>query len=234
MVYWRRIRTYVADFVEWIGIGRIVTTVGGVGIVLAGAWWVMRTPPFPVESRIPFASSTSTLGSESFSSAPISPASTIPSTIMVHVAGEVVHPGIVVIAWGSRVINALSAAGGPTSRADLNSVNLAAPLVDAAQLYIPRRGEVAKPSPNRPRPGVNLPPPLSSAVSETTGDPQTIDVNIATEQQLDALPGIGPSTARAIVAYRLLHGPFARVEDLLNVRGIGPAKLEALIGLVRV
>lgn len=144
------------------------------------------------------------------------------------------HPGIVVIAWGSRVINALSAAGGPTSRADLNSVNLASPLVDAAQLYIPRRGEVSKPSVSRPRPGVNLPPPSTNGSPLSAEDAKTINVNTATEQQLDTLPGVGPSTARAIVAYRLVHGPFARVEDLLNVRGIGPAKLEALLGLVQV
>lgn len=234
MVYWRRIRTYVTDFVDWIGIGRIVATVGGVAIVLAGAWWVMRTPPFPIESKIPFASSTSALGFESIPTSPISPVSTIPTTIMVHVAGEVMHPGIVVIAWGSRAINALSAAGGPTSRADLNSVNLAAPLVDAAQLYIPRRGEISKPSVIRPRPGVNYPPPSTDGSPQSTDGAQTIDVNTATEQQLDTLPGVGPSTAHAIVAYRLVHGPYARVEDLLKVRGIGPAKLEALLGLVRV
>lgn len=144
------------------------------------------------------------------------------------------RPGIVVIAWGSRVINALSAAGGPTSRADLNSVNLAAPLVDAAQLYIPRRGEISLPPASRPRPGVNLPPASTNSSPLSTDGAQAIDVNTSTEQQLDTLPGIGPSTAHAIVAYRLVHGPFARVEDLLNVRGIGPAKLEALLGLVRV
>lgn len=233
-MYWRRVRTYVSDFVDWIGIGRIVATVGGVAIVLAGAWWVMRTPPFPIESKIPFASPTSTHGSEGFSTSATHSTSTVPSTIIVHVAGEVVHPGIVIIAWGSRAINALSAAGGPTSRADLNSVNLAAPLVDAAQLYIPRRGEISIPSVRRPRPGVNYPPPSTNGSPLLTGDAQTIDVNTATEQQLDTLPGVGPSTAHAIVAYRLAHGPFARVEDLLNVRGIGPAKLEALLGLVRV
>ncbi|MEO8162285.1 MAG: helix-hairpin-helix domain-containing protein [Ilumatobacteraceae bacterium] len=234
MNYWRRFRQYISDLVVWIGIGRIVASVGGAAIVLAGASWVMRSPPFPIESKIPFASSRSAIGTEGFSYSPIVTTSTIPSTIMVHVAGEVMNPGIVVIAWGSRVIAALSAAGGPTSRADLNSVNLAAPLFDAAQLYIPRRGEISKPLVIRPKAGVNLPTPSTNDSPLSPRDVLTIDVNTATEQQLDTLPGVGPSTAKAIVAYRLLHGPFARVEDLLKVRGIGPAKLEALMGLVRV
>lgn len=231
---WKRFRQYISDFVNWIGIGRIVATAGGVAVVVAGAWWVMRTPPFPIESRIPFAAPTLATQSESSGSLAIATTSTIPFTIMVHVAGEVLHPGIVVIAGDSRVIDALTAAGGPTSRADLNPVNLAASLVDAAQIYIPKRGEVPQTKVSRPLPGVNLPP--SSNVNSAVGSasPQPIDVNMATEQQLVDLPGVGPSTARAIVAYRLIHGPFASVEDLLNVRGIGPAKLEALLGLVRV
>jgi len=164
----------------------------------------------------------------------ISTTSTIPLVIVVHVAGEVKRPGVVVIAGGSRVIDALVAAGGPTSRADLDTVNLAAALVDAAQVYIPRRGEIAKRPVTRPLPGVNLPAKSIDNSDPDRLDTQPIDVNAATEQQLDTLPGVGPSTARAIVAYRLQHGPFGRIEDLLNVRGIGPAKLEALVGLVRV
>lgn len=234
MDVWRRSRRYIADFMEWVGIGRVVATVGAVAIVVAGAWWVTRTPPLPIESNIPFAVPTLAIGGESSPSPQIITTSTIPFTIMVHVAGEVMHPGIVVIAGDSRVIDALSAAGGPTFRADLNTVNLAAALVDAAQVYIPKRGEIKKPLVTRPLPGVNLPPASSDSSTSGVGDTQPIDVNIATEQQLDMLPGVGPSTARAIVAYRVQHGPFARVEDLLNVRGIGPAKLEALLGLVRV
>ena len=234
MDIWRRSKQYVSDFVDWVGIGRVVATAGGVAIVVAGAWWVMRTPPFPIESKIPFATSTLTIGSESSSSSQMFTTSMIPFRIMVHVAGEVMHPGIVVIAGDSRVIDALSAAGGPTTRADLNSVNLAASLVDAAQVYIPKRGEVSRPRVTRPLPGVNLPPASSGNSISDSVNTQPIDLNTATEQQLDTLPGVGPSTAHAIAVYRSQHGPFVRVEDLLNVRGIGPAKLEALFGLVRV
>lgn len=233
MEIWRQARHYVSDFMDWVGIGRVVATIGGVAIVAAGAWWVMRTPPFPIESKIPFAESTLAIRSES-SSAPAMATSTIPLTIMVHVAGEVMLPGIVVIDGDSRVIDALSAAGGPTPRADLNSINLAAPLVDAAQIYVPKRGEVARPRVTPPLPGVHFPPTLGGNSTNSSADTAPLDLNIATEPQLVALPGIGPATASAIVAYRVKHGPFAQVEDLLNVRGIGPAKLEALFGLVRV
>lgn len=234
MDVWRRPRQYVADLVNWVGVGRIVATASGVAVVVAGGWWVMRTPPPPVESSIPFAGSTTAYGGDGSSSSQFPPPSTFPPTIIVHVAGEVIHPGIVVIAGGSRVIDALGAAGGPTSRADLDAVNLAAALVDAAQVYIPKRGELTKRPVVHPSPGVNLP---SNSIGSSLPDravTEPIDLNTATEQQLDILPGVGPSTARAIVAYRLQHGPFARVEDLLNVRGIGPAKLQALLGFVRV
>ncbi|MEK7291822.1 MAG: helix-hairpin-helix domain-containing protein [Actinomycetota bacterium] len=228
-------RQVVADFVQWVGLGRIVTTFGGVVIVLTGAWWVLQTPPPPIESRIPVATaavSTIPDGAPSPKQSLTTPS--IPLTIVVHVAGEVVHPGVVVVAGGSRIIDALGAAGGPTSLADLNVVNLAATLVDAAQIYIPKRGEITKRPATRPSPGINLPTASIDRPISDRSITEQVDLNSATEQQLDTLPGVGPSTARAIVDYRVQHGPFARVEDLLNVRGIGPAKLEVLLGLVRV
>lgn len=234
MIGWRQSRQYVDDFVDWVGVGRIVATSGGVAIMVAGAWWMLRTPPPPVESSIPFAASTTVNGVDSSTSSPLPTPSTIPLTIFVHVAGEVMHPGVVVIAGDSRVIDAIDAAGGPTTRADLDAVNLASALVDAAQVYVPKRGEIAKRPVIRPLPGVNLSPKLGNSSIPAQADNEQVDLNSATEQQLDTLPGVGPTTARAIITYRLQHGPFARVEDLLNVRGIGPAKLEALLGLVRV
>lgn len=234
MDIWHRFRQYVADFVDWVGVGRIVVTSGGVAVVIVGGWWVMRAPPPPIESSIPVVASMRVANTDVATSSQIRITSTTSLTILVHVVGEVLHPGVVRLADESRVIDALDAAGGPTSRADLNAVNLAAELVDAAQVYIPKRGETGKRAVSRPRPGVNLPPRLVNGSNFNPSDSEPIDVNTASEQQLDSLPGVGPSTARAIVAYRLQHGPFARVEDLLNVRGIGPAKLEALLGLVRV
>lgn len=232
---WQHSRQYVTDFVKWVGLGRIVTTLGGASIVVAGAWWVLQTPPPPIESKIPIAvAAESTIPDWAPSSGQSLTTSSIPLTIVVHVAGEVMHPGVVVVAGGSRIIDALGAAGGPTSLADLNAVNLAATLVDAAQVYIPKRGEIAKRPVTRPSPGINFPVTSIARPISDGSITEPVDLNTATEQQLDTLPGVGPSTARAIVAYRGQHGPFARVEDLLNVRGIGPAKLEVLLGLVRV
>ncbi len=230
----------VSDFVDWIGMGRIIASSVGVLVVVAGGWWIMRSPPPPIEASIAFAPSLVSTVVPKVDSPGVPPVISTsvssPATITVHVAGEVQHPGVVVIASSSRVVDAVAAAGGATARADLDVVNLATPLVDAAQVYIPRRGVTPKPVVVRPRPGLN--PPTTATVniggSAASGGATVIDLNAATEQQLDTLPGVGPSTARAIIAYRVQHGPFARIEDLLNVRGIGPVKLDALRDLVRI
>jgi competence protein ComEA len=101
-------------------------------------------------------------------------------------------------------------------------VNLAAPLVDGEKIYIPRVGEP-----------IPVDPPAGGASSSPT-PAQPIDLNTASIVQLDALPGIGPATAQAIVDYRTQHGRYRSVDDLLNVRGIGPAKLDQIRALVRV
>ena len=233
----------VSDFTNWIGMGRIIASSVGVLVVISGGWWIMSSPPPPIEAGIAFAPSLVSNVATPPISVGVPPAIVVsassPATITVHVAGEVQRPGVVEIAGSSRVVDAVAAAGGVTWRGDLDAVNLATQLVDAAQVYIPRRGETPKRAAVRPRPGLNpptLPAEISgggAAKSGATGYATVIDLNSATEQQLDTLPGVGPSTARAILAYRLQHGPFSRMEDLLNVRGIGPTKLEALRGLVR-
>jgi len=127
---------------------------------------------------------------------------------------------------GARVVDVVTAAGGATAEADLQAVALAAKVSDGARVYVPRVGEAA-------------PAPDASAMTSTSGPgPPTatnpLDLNQATELELEALPGVGPATATAIVAYRTEHGPFAAVDDLLDVRGIGAAKLDAFRDLVRV
>ena len=102
----------------------------------------------------------------------------------------------------------------------LPPVNLAAPLLDGAQVYVPIVGAPPRAGPSGPSPPT------------TTSGP--LDINRATAGQLDALPGIGPSTAQAIVAHREQHGPYASVDGLEDVRGIGPAKLDAIRDLVTV
>lgn len=133
--------------------------------------------------------------------------------LVVDVAGAVHRPGLHRLAQGSRIADALAAAGGATAKADVALVNLAAPLADGEQVLVPSRGTAAA------APGA----PSASA---------PLDLNTATAEQLDALPGIGPATAAKIVSFRQAHGPFRSVNELDAVPGIGPARIDQLKGLV--
>ncbi|MFN0028961.1 MAG: ComEA family DNA-binding protein [Acidimicrobiales bacterium] len=152
-----------------------------------------------------------------------------PEPLIIHVAGAVNGPGVHRLPTGARVADALAAAGGLTVDADPSLLNLAEPLADGARVHVARQGEL------------NPPPPLSGAgaggggtASGSSGPAQPMDLNRAEASQLDELPGVGPATAAAIVAHRTANGPFSSVDALAEVRGIGPAKLEALRPLVRV
>ena len=154
-----------------------------------------------------------------------------------YVSGEVVKPGVYVLLATARVIDALQAAGGATNQADLVVVNLAASLVDAAQVFFPRIGSTPRATLPRPHAGINLPiagGSGSGGAGGATSAAGIVDINSATLSDLDALPGVGPSTAQAIIDYRVANGPYASVDDLLNVRGIGPSKLAAMRARVRV
>ncbi len=220
------------DFIQWIGLSRILASAFGVLVMVIGVWWVVRVPPPPPEATIPFASST--IATDSLKTNP----ELLMANITVYVSGEVVKPGVYVLLATSRIIDALQAAGGPTSAANLVVVNLAAPLVDATQVFIPRIGSTPRATLPRPHAGINLPTTgtsggvsVGSGVTSATG---IVDINSASLADLDALPGVGPSTAQAIIDYRIANGPFASVDDLLNVRGIGPSKLAAMRARVRV
>ena len=125
----------------------------------------------------------------------------------------------------------VAAAGGPSPGADLDAVALAAKLVDGQRVYVPAQGEVAA---GAAVGGAASDPGAASATTIGPTPDTPLDLNVATVAQLDQLPGVGPATAAAIVAYRDKHGPFHAVEELLDVRGIGTAKLDALRDLVRV
>ena len=130
--------------------------------------------------------------------------------IRVHVAGAVAREGVYDLRRGDRVIEAVEAAGGLLPDADTASLSLAARLTDGERIDIPRL----------------------SAAPVPEAAPAPLDLNRATAAELDALPGIGPRRAQAILDYRAVSGGFARVEDLLLVEGIGPATLDALRTLV--
>ena len=231
----------LTDFIHWIGFSRILASAFGVVVMVVGVWWVVRVPPPPLEASIPFA--TTSVASNAIASN-TGETSALPSAanIMVYVSGEVVKPGVYVLLATARVIDALQAAGGATNQADLVVVNLASPLVDAAQVFIPRMGSTPRVTLPRPHAGINLPIAGGSggagagggAVGNATSAAGIVDINSATLADLDALPGVGPSTAQAIIDYRVANGPYASVDDLLNVRGIGPSKLAAMRARVRV
>lgn len=149
-----------------------------------------------------------------------------PSVLVVDVAGAVTHPGLVRLAAGSRVADAIDAAGGPTPDADLARINRAAPITDGVRVYVPHVGETSVPSAL----GDSGPPSATGPESAVAAGP--VNINTADASGLDALPGIGPATAQAIIDYRTQHGPFGRVEDLMDVRGIGEAKFAQLRELV--
>jgi competence protein ComEA len=135
--------------------------------------------------------------------------------LVVHVVGAVRRAGLFRLRDGSRVADALARAGGPTRRADLAAVNLAAPLVDGEQVVVPRRGAGGS---------------VTGAAAPGAG--AKVSLGSATVEQLDELPGVGPVTAQKIVDWRTTHGPFRSVEDLDDVPGIGPARIEQLRDLV--
>jgi competence protein ComEA len=141
--------------------------------------------------------------------------------LVVHVAGAVQRPGLVTVLAGARVADVIRAAGGPLPDADIDALNLAAFVTDAGRVYVPREGEAVE-------------VPAVVGTPDANGVPLRIDLNVATAAELDRLPGIGPSLAAAVIAYRNTNGPFRSVDALLKVPGIGPAKLEQFRALVRV
>lgn len=167
-------------------------------------------------------------GSASESPPTESPTSSEPAAedIVVHVSGAVARPGLVRLPATARAAQALEAAGGTTPEADLDRLNLAARIADGERLHVPRRGEVVH---EELRAG-----PDSGGAGAAGARAPPVHLNTATVEQLDALPGIGPATAQAIVDHRARHGPFRSVAQLLQVKGIGEAKLAVLRSKVRV
>jgi competence protein ComEA len=140
-----------------------------------------------------------------------------PKLLVVDVAGDVRRPGLYRLPAGSRVDAAIAAAGGATRKAELDAVNLAAPVADGEQVVVPGRGAGG---------GAAVSSPAGSSPSAP------LDLNSATLEQLEALPGIGPVTAQKILDYRQQHGAFHSVDELQGVPGIGPSHMAQLKGLV--
>jgi len=153
------------------------------------------------------------------------------AVILVHVLGAVLRPGLFELPVGARVVDAVSAAGGFTAAADPGGTNLARPLADGEQVYLPALGETVPGGAG----GAGGTGGSAGGTSGSVGLPSVkINLNRATAAELDALPRIGPAMAQRIVDYRSANGPFATIEDLRNVTGIGDKTFEALKDLVTV
>ena len=153
--------------------------------------------------------------------------------IVIQIIGEVVKPGVYKLPDGSRVQDAVDAAGGLLAEADSNSVNLAARLEDGQQISIPSQN-ASMSVPSAPL-ATSAPFTIISTLTPTAvSSASLININTATLQQLDTLPSIGPVTAQSIVTYRQQHGPFQHIEDIMNVPGIGPVTFDKIQRLITV
>lgn len=147
----------------------------------------------------------------------------VPATVWVHVAGAVLAPGLRELPSGSRVGDAVDAAGGPTPDASIDTVNLARVVGDGEHIYIPTTEQVASGT-------MPVAAPAGATASAAAG--AGVDINSAGADELNALPGVGPATAAKIIADRDANGPFKVPEDIMRVAGIGEKKFEAMRELI--
>lgn len=154
------------------------------------------------------------------------------NTIVVHIIGSIKNPGIVKIAEGSRIIDAVDAAGGLLEDADITKVNLAYIIDDGTKIYIPSVNDVNSSEDSEyisTNAGSNNVIDNSNKNSSTkNSSSEMININTATQSELETLSGIGPSTALKIIKYRTENGNFSTIEDIKNVNGIGDAKFESI------
>lgn len=160
---------------------------------------IVISTPFPTSTRVP---------------------TPTPSPIRVYVSGAVNDPAVYELELGSIVQDAIDAAGGPVSDADLEGINLALELKDQQQVHVPREGEASPP------------PVVSGGASEEEAKGAAVNINTATAVELEKLPGVGPVTAEKIVEYREENGPFESIEEIQDVPGIGEKTFEGMEGMI--
>ena len=147
--------------------------------------------------------------------------------IVIHIIGEVKKEGIIYLKKGSRVADAIKEAGGETREADLSKINLAYVLEDGEKIYVPNENDKITEYITQGN-GNNVISEGSKTSNNLKGENSKVNINTATLNELDSLPGIGPSTAQKIIDYREKNGNFEKIEDLQNVKGIGDAKYEGI------
>ncbi|NUL47003.1 ComEA family DNA-binding protein [Cellulosimicrobium funkei] len=231
---------------------RIVTSAVLLLAVLAGTWWAvgwLTSSAGPTGPGAPVAAPVEDTAPEPETPVPETPVpdggpTGTAGSVTVHVAGEVAEPGLVELPAGARVQDALEAAGGPTTEAVVDLLNLAAPAVDGSQILVPgpesaagdgsdgsdgsdggEGGEGVGSAPQGPA-------AAGAAAAGTGAGGSGVNVNTADSATLEQLPGIGPALAGRIIDHREQVGPFGSLADLDAVSGIGPAMMERLDGLV--
>jgi competence protein ComEA len=185
---------FIMNKMWWIGAFIVVGILAGTGVL-----WLVTRPPRGEPVRL-------------------LPAPT-PAPIMVYVSGSVMKPGIYTLPYGSRVNDAIQAAGGLNADANSQAINLAEILVDGVQVNVPA---------NQP---LSI---VGDSTRSITVSSQLININTASLEELDTLPEIGPITAQKIIDYREANGAFKTVEDLLEVEGIGEATFNKVRDLITV
>lgn len=243
-------RDRITYWVRFVGARRLIAGSAGVVVLVVAGYFMLRPTPTPFEAGV--ARSGGAVRSPSVDVVASSDSTIVrvlpPAHVTVQVVGAVNKPGVYTLPSSARVDDAVRAAGGATSSADLESINMAQTVADAEQIYVPHKGASIH-HPNAPssrlrpsRPSLTSTTPVTNGTSAGGGNSSVamptaaspLDLNAATAAQLDMLPGIGPSTAKAIVTYRTSKGPFGKVDDLLNVKGIGAGRLDAIRSLIRV
>jgi competence protein ComEA len=211
--------------------GLLVLTIGAIGLLamrspggvqtdgmvldVSGAQTEAEGSALPAGSAIPAPAVSTTASSSTVTEPPL---------IYVQVAGAVRRPGVYQLPSDARAFQAVLQAGGFAEEADQEAVPLAARLSDGCRLYIPRLGETMA------GPALSADPAAGGSGGTSASGP--VSLNSATLEELDSLPGIGPALAQQIISYRDNHGPFTSIDQLGEVSGIGPSKLEQLRPLV--
>jgi competence protein ComEA len=195
---------------------------------------VYAVPPLPAENDPPISAAALSATADDLSGrnrpSATATADAPAAELVVSVVGLVVRPGLLRLASGARVADAIEAAGGAQPGADLIGLNMAQRLDDGDQIVVGSAAATSTSATSSVRPGGAGPSP--GGLGAAVGPQAKVDLNSATEQELDQLPGIGPATAAAIVAWRRSNGRFTDVDQLREIHGIGPAKLARLRPLV--
>ncbi|HTC69532.1 MAG TPA: ComEA family DNA-binding protein [Acidothermaceae bacterium] len=215
-----------------------------------GAWYFVRAAPHAVSvdaadaapdvadaadptALLPSASAAASLGPAALSSPELagSPSAGVSGAVVVDVVGKVLRPGVFTLPASSRIVDAIAAAGGARPGTDLTALDLASKLLDGEEIFV----GIPPPSGATQTAGGVVGGSSAGGVGDAAGTTATVvDLNSATQAELETLPGVGAVTAQRILDWRTQHGRFASVSQLQQVSGIGPSKYAALAGRVKV